>query len=280
MKTLILNATNATDDASVYEYILPGSATFTDKDQIAISSVQLWYSWFNVTSELNNNEFEYIFPTSGGTVTRSVLIPDGFYSLGDLNSFLQSVMVTNGDYAKDSNGRNVYFLQISENQTAYAVQIDSFPVPTSAQATTLGYTQAPSGGYPASASTPQIVIEPNRFQVYTGFNAGTYPSAPQSSTYSALSQNTPEVSHVNTILLNCNIVNNPLAVPNNVIFAFVPNVGFGSIISPPITELVWNTVQGGSYEKLRLQFLNELYQPIKLRDTSIIIQLVVRTLDR
>jgi hypothetical protein len=279
MKTIILNQTNATVDESVFEYTLPGSATFKETDQIAISSVQLFYSWFNITSELNNNEFEYIFPTSSGTITRSVIIPDGFYTLSDLNSFLQSVMVSNGDYAKDINNRNVYFLQISENQTAYSVQFDCFPVPTSAQATALGYTQAPSGGYPVSASTPQIVIEVNNFQTYTGFIAGTYPITPQSSTYSVLSQNTPEVSHVNTILLNCNIVNNPLAIPSNIIYAFTPNARFGSIISPNINELIWNTIQKGSYETLRLQFLNELYQPIKLRDSSVIIQLVVKSVE-
>lgn len=280
MKTIILNQTNATVDESIFEYTLPGSASFTEKDQIAISSVQLFYSWFNITSELNNNEFEYIFPTSNPTpIIRSVLIPDGFYTLSDLNSFLQSVMVSNGDFAVDSNGRNVYFLQISENQTAYAVQFDAFVVPTSAQATTLGYTQAPQQGYPTSASTAQITIEINAFQVYTGFNAGTYPPTPQSSTYSVLSQNTPEVSHVNTILLSCNVVNNPLAIPANIIYAFTPNARFGSIISPNINELIFNTVQKGSYETLRLQFINELFQPIKLRDSSVIIQLVVKTIE-
>lgn len=278
MKTIILNSSNQTTDPSVYEFLIPGSTTFTEKDQVAVSNVSLYYSWLNVTAELNNNIFQYIFPTSGGSITRTIVIPDGFYSIRDLNTFLQFKFIEFGDYAKNSTGENVYFIQLSENQTRYAIQVDSLPVPTSAQATSLGYTQAPSGAYPASASTPQLVILDNGFKVYTGLNVGTYPSSPQSSAYSVLSQNTPEVSHVNVVLMKCNLVNNPLSLPSDVIYSFAPNAPFASVITPNINELVWNTIQKGSYEKIRIQFTNELFQPIKLLDTNVIIQLAIRSL--
>lgn len=279
MKTIIVNSNNVTADPSTYEFLIPGSTTFSNKDQIAVSSVSLYYSWLNITSELNNNVFQYIFPTSGGSVTRTIVIPDGFYTLRDLNTFLQFKFIEFGDYTKSATGENIYFIQISENQTAYAVQVDSLPVPTAAQASSLGYTQAPSGGYPASASTPQFVVISNAFQVYLGFNAGSYPSSPQSSAYSVLSQNTPEVSHVNVVLMKCNLVNNPLALPSDVIYSFAPNAPFASVITPNINELVWNTIQAGSYEKIRITFTNELFQPIELLDTNVIIQLAIRTLD-
>lgn len=279
MKSIIINSTNATEDPSIFEFTIPGSATFSEKDQIAVSSISLYYSWLNITSELNNNVFQYIFPTSGGSVTRTIVIPDGFYTLRDLNTFLQFKFIEFGDYAKNAVGENVYFIQISENQTRYAVQVDCLPVPTSAQATSLGYIQAPNGGYPASATTPQLVVLNNSFQVYLGFNAGTYPSSPQSTTYSVLSQNTPEVSHVNVVLMKCNVVNNPLALPSDVIYSFAPNAPFASVITPNINELVWNTIQKGSYEKLRVQFVNELFQPIRLLDTNVIIQLAIRTIE-
>ncbi len=277
MKTLLLTREDATPEAGTFLYNFGASAAFSQVDQIAISSIQIPYSWYNITAELLNNQLQYIFPTSGVSVTRSITIPDGNYSLDTLNSFLQDKMIDFGDYAVDANGDNVYFLQLTENKTAYAAQIDVFPVPTSAQATTLGYTQAPSGGYPVSATTPQIVILDNAFKTFSGFTPATYPAAPQGTTYSILSQTTPKTSHVNSILISCSIINNELAVPNNIIFAFTAsNVAFGDVIAPPVSELIWNNVQTGVYDWMRIQLLNELYQPILLRDNNLTIQFVLK----
>lgn len=277
MKTLLLTREDATGQAGTFKYNFGASASFSREDQIAISSIQIPYSWYNLSADLLNNQFQYVFPTSGASVTRSITIPDGNYSLDTLNSFLQDKMIEFGDYAVDIDGENVYFLQLTENKTAYAAQIDVFPVPTSAQATTLGYTQAPSGGYPVSAITPQFVILDNAFKTFTGFVPASYPSAPQSTTFSVLSQSTPKTSHVNSILVSCSLINNELARPNNIIFAFTAsNVAFGDVIAPPVNELIWNNVQTGVYDWMRIQLLNELYEPILLRDINLTIQFILK----
>jgi hypothetical protein len=283
MRTLIINSTNSVpqgDDLSTFEYLFPSSgAEFTEKDQVAISSISLYYSWFNISASQGNNVFQYQFYNGGGAVVRTVTIPDGFYAAQDLNDYLQSVFISNGDFAVDGSGNNVYFAQISENSTAYAIQLDCFVIPDAAQAAVLGYTAGPTGGYPVAASTFEFIILSNAFSDIIGFNAGTYPPAPTNVVYSAISSFTPQFSPVNTITLSCSIVNNPYANPSNVIYAFSPLGQFGELIVPSINELIWSQVQRGVYQKLRIQFLDQLFRPIPLKDTNIIVQLVFRTVE-
>jgi hypothetical protein len=283
MRTIILNSANSVpqgDDLSVFEYPFPTNATFGDNEQIAVSSISMYYSWFNISASQRNNVFQYRFYNGGGPVIRTVTIPDGFYTASELNDYLQSVFITAGDFAVDGSGNNVYFAQISENSTAYAIQLDCFVIPTAAQAAVLGYTAGPTGGYPVAASTFEFIILANEFQSIIGFNTGTYPPAPTNVVYSAISSFTPQFSPVNTIVLACSLVNNPFATPSNIMYAFSPLAQFGELITPSINSLIWNQVQRGTYQSVRIQFLDQLYRPIPLQDVNLVVQLVFRTVEK
>ncbi len=131
---------------------------------------------YPVSSTLNNNTFQYIFPTSLGTVTRDVLLPTGDYTLETFRLALQTRMLANNDYAKDGSSNNVFFIDIVETSTSFQFQWVFTPVPTAADAGVLGYTQPPSGGYPIAASTPQVVLTDSPLRNFLGFVPGTYPS--------------------------------------------------------------------------------------------------------
>ena len=279
MRTVIINSSNSNPiKPSEFTYPFPTSgAQFTDGDQVAVSSISLYYSWFNITDEKKNNVFQYRWYHATGSVLRTVTIPDGFYTAGDLNEYLQSVMISNGDYTTNSSGDNIYFGQISENPTAYAIQLDCFVIPDPATATGLGYTLPPNGlGWPVASSTFEFVILSNAFQNIIGFNAGTYPPAPLSVVYSAISNFTPQVSPVNTILLSCSLCNNQYSDPSNIIFAFSPSGQFGESLIPSINSLVWNQIQRGTYQNCVIEFLDQNYNPIKLNDVNLVVQLVFR----
>lgn len=281
MRTLVLNNTNvAQGDTSKFIYKFPAGGTTFNDAELAVSNISVYYSWFNIRSDLLNNTFSYTW-YFGATPTSQVVnitIPDGFYTIPDLNAYLQSVMIVNNHYLIASNGDYVYFLEFVENPTSYAVQFNSYALLTSAQATALAYT-SPSGwqGFVNTNITPQITIASNAFRNIIGFNAGTYPSPTQITNYSKISDFTPQVSPVQSVLLSCSLVNNPFAVPNNIVYSFAPvNASFGSVLSPSISEFIWNKITDGSYPEFTVQFLDQNYTPLRLRDTNLVIVLSIR----
>jgi len=61
---IILNKSNISNlnqgnNSLVYEF--PSDIQFKNTDSIAISSLNLYYSWFNITTKNNNNFFQYKF---------------------------------------------------------------------------------------------------------------------------------------------------------------------------------------------------------------------------
>ena len=62
--------------------------------ECALLSYSLWYSWYNIKLNVNDN-FRYV--VSG--VVKNITIPAGQYGVQDLNSYIQSQLVVNGDSA-------------------------------------------------------------------------------------------------------------------------------------------------------------------------------------
>ncbi|NBP02411.1 MAG: hypothetical protein EBU90_20300 [Proteobacteria bacterium] len=217
MRTIILNSSNldsGNSNNNVFKYTFPSGAVNFKDDQIAVTQVSLYYSWYNINSSLyNNNSFSYTW--IDGTIV-NVTLPNGSYAVSDINSYLQSVMVSNGHYLVDSTGNYVYFLEFTTNTVYYAVQLNAYAVPTSSSASASSYTK-PSGAtwsYPSSTKTPQLTISStNNFYKIVGFSAGTYPSTQQSSTYSFKSDIVPPVGAGCSYKIPANHTKSTPAVP-------------------------------------------------------------------
>jgi len=276
MDLVIFNSTNSEprgNDLSRFVF-QPSTGTLQFPNgnyRVALASASLYYSWENIRTAYNNNSFQYIWQ---GT-TFDVDIPDGSYSISQINSYLQSVMIANDHYLINAAGDNVYYLEMITNPTQYAIQLNCYPIPTALPA---GWSQ-PAGwsGYPASLETPQFVIENNDFQNTIGILSGTYPPAPVAIDYSKLSDFTPQVSVVQSVLVRCNLLKNKLSIPNDILYSFaISDVSFGSTIeiSPP--ELLWGRVEAGSYNNIELQFLTQDFQPLPLQDINLTLTLVIK----
>ena len=156
----------------VYEF-QQGGIQFKKKE-IALGTAQLYYSWYNITSAYKNNTYSYRW-TNG--ITYSVTMPDGNYSVAEINTYLQNIMVANTHYlVNTTSGDFRYFIEWETNETFYAVQLNEYVVPNvlpAGFALPVGATWA----LPATASTPQVIIASNAFRNIIGFSAGTYPPA-------------------------------------------------------------------------------------------------------
>ena len=297
MFIIVMNSNNIVQDGlnNKLVYRFPNSILLKDK-YIAVSSITMYYSWFNIDSKYNNNYLTYTWTVGAVSTTYTVNIPNGLYNISDINYLIQYTMINNGHYLIDANGANVYYAEIIVNPNRYAIQLNTFKVPTSLPA---GYT-APSNfaGYPTQTFNP-IVAFPEKFNLIVGYSAGFisngnvnnayvpptasssnyYVSKDGAGTLSYLSNMSPNVQPNSSIYLSISNINNPYSQPSSIIYSVTPTVAIGEQVIERPPNFMWNKMIDGTYNELRLTLLGLDYQPIQLNDPNMSILLTIRDKD-
>lgn len=136
---------------------------FESKDnEIALSSCFIYYSWRNITSAYANNTLSYTMPSG---VSYPITIPDGYYSISDINAYIQLVMYNNGHYLLNSNGTPVYYLSLQANSVYYRTTLTSTPIPSVLPS---GYTNP--AGLSLSGNCPLLNVSNAAFGSLLGFS--------------------------------------------------------------------------------------------------------------
>jgi hypothetical protein len=291
MRTIVLNRSNLVQDGEnnkmIYQF--PGSVEFKDSF-VALSQVSMYYSWFNISARYNNNIIQYVWTDATTTTTFDVVIPDGLYEVSRLNELLQFAMIQNGHYLVNGANENVYYLELIVNPSRYAVQINTFLVPTSLPA---GFTAPASWvGYAPATFNPQIIL-PAKVNEILGYgvnftsdaNTGNafvppandaYVSKLANGTISYISPNAPDIQPNSSILVSLSGIDNKYANPTSVIYSIVPSVAIGALINEKPPQYAWNRLLPGTYNQLRLTILGTNLQPIKINDPAMTFLLVIK----
>lgn len=283
MKSLIINSSNlvSTGFNNQYKYVFPTGSVRFENDQMAVSSINMFFSWFNITgstdgTQYNNNQFSYVWYYGATSTTVNINISTGYYTISSLNQYCQSIMIQNGHYLITASGQYVFYLEFVENSTYYGVQFNSYPIPTSLP---VGYTAPGSWpGFPTTATTPQIIISSsNNFKDILGFNAGTYPSVVQNSNYSKISDYTPTLNPSSSLLMTCNILDNKISLPSGLLYSFTSgSTAFGGMIDIKPPQYSFIDIQNGSYTDFIITFYDSSFRNIKIQDTNVCILLTIR----
>lgn len=271
---LILNSASLVSGTykNTYRYTFPQGAVRFSNSKVAVGSISMYYSWYNIMSTYNNNEFKFIFPDAGGTTTYTLTITDGFYTIADLNSYLQQYCISQNLYLIDNSGNYVYYLEFTTNSNYYAIQFNAYPVPI---ALPVGWTD-PGLSFPLVSVTPQLIVEANAFRSIIGFAAGTYPAVQQPTTYSALSTSVPQVSPTQSIILTCGLLNNKYSNPSTVLYSFSPaGTSFGSLLESNPNQYSFVDIQEGTYPYFEISFLDQDFNPLQINDTNLVVQLFI-----
>lgn len=253
--------------------------------KVALKSIHMYYSWFNISTEYNNNQFQYTWFDSAGVLnqTITITIPSGNYSIETLNEYLQSQLITRGHYVtRTVNGQtsNIYFFELLANSTFYKFQINCYPMPTAAQNTATYQYVKPAGStwvYPAVSTTPQIIIQStNNFKTLLGFNPGSYPSVVQQTKYDVVGQLIPQIDPVSSLLLHCSLVNQKYSYPNTILYSFTNNSeAFGAVLSVEPNALSWARVEDGSYNEISISITDQNYNEIVILDPMISVAILI-----
>ena len=309
MRTLVLNSGNIVPNTnnSVLEYLfVGGNVSLVRGQKVALATIQMYYSTFNITAANRNNRFSYVWVDGTGAVPveYAVIFPDGFYDAAAINNFLHFTMVQNGHYLiNDATGDFIYFITFSANANRYAVEVNCFGMSQVVYDPTLfteGVGAAPAWTIPTTPAgeliIPMLRIEANAFRQVVGFEAGYYPlgeptyavdvitagvppafsqASGSTSTQTFLSTTVPQITPLSSYILNCSLVNNNYSVPNSVIYSFSPKGAFGAQFSIDPNEYIFIDVLPAQYNRFQVYFTDQNNQPVAIQDPNLIIQLLI-----
>lgn len=277
--TLILNSSNVVSGSNNTSFkfnFLGGN--FQAKDyEICIGSLTIPYAWYNISTFYSNTTFSITFPTTASTATLvNVVLPDGFYSVNDIQNYIQQICIANGFYLIDSAGNFVFYTYLTYSSTYYKVQLVQTLVPN---ALPVGWS-LPSNhqGFNALSRTPTLVLA-NSGSIATiiGFDAGaSYPSVPSATNYNILSTSTPVGSTINSLVIRCSLVSNNIVVPSDIMDGFAINSTFGSNITYDPSFEKWVKLKDGVYNSLTLNIVDQNLNTISSVDPNVAITLLIR----
>ena len=99
MFIIVFNQNNIVQNGlnSELVYKFPNSVIFKDK-YIAVSSISMFYSWFNILNTYNNNILTYTWTSGTTTTVYTINIPNGIYEISDINNYIQFICIQNGTF--------------------------------------------------------------------------------------------------------------------------------------------------------------------------------------
>jgi len=297
MFVIVMNGTNIVQDGQnnklVYKF--PNSMNLTNK-YLAVSSVSMYYSWFNITAFEQNNTLSFVWVAGASRITYTIVIPDGLWDIATINQYLQFKFIEFGTYYTNTDGDNLYPFELLINVNRYAVQLNTYQLPTTLPA---GYsipTNFP--GFPGASQNVEVIF-PSRFNDIIGYSANffsdvnlanstvfptpsaytNYASKNSIGTVSYLSNTSPQIQPNSSILFSVSNVNNPYAQPSSIIYSLNSSVGIGELIVDKPPNYLWTKMIDGVYNELRLALLSPNLKPISINDPNMTILLTIRDKD-
>lgn len=291
---IIFNRKNLTNEGkgnNKLTYNLPRDVKFIEGDTIAISHLNIYFSWFNITSKNNNNKFFYKWWDMNGELNDvfEVSIPDGFYSVNTLYEFLLTLLVSRGHYLKLLTGNFLHFIEILSNETYYSISFrlnsvsDYMDLGNGLKPTT-DLCQAPTTwALPTTFQTPEVIIpSTNKFGELLGFSSGSLYKdlsvnpATTNQKYTFSNDLVPNLLPASSYIITCNLVDNEMSIPNNVLYSFtIPNnTGFGDLINPN-NDVIFAKIKPGQYREINLCIFDQDFNPLQILDSNMLIVLSV-----
>jgi hypothetical protein len=272
---LVLNSNNVVSGSNNtrYKYTFNSPLEILDEAEMTIANITMPYSWFNITTINDNKQINVMFPIpSGAFNSYTFIMPNGFYSVVDINAYLQQQMIANGLYLINELGDNVFYIQLLYNPTYYAVQIILQIVPS---ALPTNWT-APStwNGFPSTATrSPTISFSRNLFTLlgYPFLTLGT-----GTGDYSFLSSLVPQGSVVNSLVIRSNIINNDSGFPTDVLDTMPITSAFGTNINYSPPTLKWIKCTAGTFQSFEVSFCDQNLNPMYILDSNVCISILLK----
>lgn len=296
--SIMLNQSNIVQGSnnSILKYEFDNNISFKDS-QIALSNVNMYYSWFNISKALGNNVFSYKWFSDDAVgelnTVYTIEFDDGYYDVNTMNEYMQSKLVSRGHYVVDSTTTNyIYYMEFVASKTYYSIQLNVYAMRTSDGASGryskgLDANNAITWNYPATPTYPQIIFNStSKFNDLIGFSnedgSNVYPvdvdADNDGSSVTYLSSKTPKIEQTSSIVMLCSLATQDgFTNPDNIIYSFTPaGASFGGIIEKsPVVENYVN-IRDGTFKTFTIEMLNQDLERIKILDPQMLVTVNIR----
>jgi hypothetical protein len=258
---ITLNETTVINDGfnSSYTYTFPNGGYRFKDNMMALSSLTNYNSTVNISAQLNNNKLYYgwpVGPPSNGVAAVSATIPDGHYTISQLNAFFQSVMYANKHYFLTLTGNITYIMVFSFNNSQERVYLNTYNI---GNFSSPQYTIPAGANWTYNSSSPLVQLIAGTPYELIGFPTGTYPTALASPDSIFSGTTIPEILAVKTVNIHCSIVANRTSIPNDLLYDYAPNEDQTTLnLYTPQADFVWVPITDGLYNEFVIELRDSL----------------------
>ena len=157
---------------------------------VALSNLSIYYTWKNIKSSYSNNKFKISAPTWN----EKFKLPDGFYSVSDIQDYFEYILKNDGEKIDDNdkdNDKNKPSVKIYINKVENRI---TFKI---------------KNGYSLELLTKETMK--------------LLGSTKNKITKDKNGENVPHLEITEVVLVHCNMVNNDYQQDSRVLYTFVPN---------------------------------------------------------
>ena len=198
-----------------------------DKKVIALSNLSIYYKWNNIKNSYTNNKFK-IYYGFIPTWNEEFILPDGSYSISDIQDYFQ--------YILKKHGKNIDKLSIQIYVNKIINRI-TFKIKK-------GYI----------------------FELLTKETMKLVGSTKNKITKDKNGENVPHLEITEVILVHCNMVNNDYQHDSWVLYTFVPNKSFGSLLDISPSNHIFLKTFNSEYNEIAVWFTDQNSKPLEIED--------------
>ena len=164
---------------------------------VALSDLSIYYTWKNVKSSYNNNNFKISVPTW----SEDFKLPDGSYSVSDIQDYFEYILKKHCESVDNPLIR--MYINRTENRITFKIK----------------------NGYYLDLLTTETKRLLGRIE--------------SKITKDKNGENVPHLEIVELVLVHCNLINNDNQQDSRILFTFVQNKTFGSLLEISPTNQVF-----------------------------------------
>ena len=236
MDTIFMNSENSkTYEPHILKLNLTDKLDLTvDKKVIALSNLSIYCTWNNIKSSYNNNKLKISTPTWNEEFT----LPDGSYSVSDIQDYFEYILKKRGekinkdkDKDNDKNKPSVkIYINYVENRITFKIK----------------------NGY--------------NLELLTKETTKLLGSTKNKITKDKNGENVPHLEMKEVILVHCNMVNNDYRQDSQVLYTFIPNKSFGSLLDVSPSNHIFLKTFNSEYDEIIVWFTDQNSKPLEIED--------------
>ena len=199
---------------------------------IALSNLSIYFTWKNIKKSYKNNRFKISAPTWN----KEVELPDGSYSIADIQDYLEYILKKHGEKTVNPSIR-IYINKI-ENRITFKIKT----------------------GYYLELLTRETMklLGGTKSKITKNENG----------------ENVPYLEIIEVVLKHCNAVNNSYQQKSRVLFIFVPKRSFGQLLEISPKNFIFLKAFNSEFLYVEVWFTDQNSNPLEIEDKINIILVI------